>query len=205
MPASHLVACLAIVLAVSAVASAKAAEWRDTAHAYDVKRIETLDAAIAQGNNEAHGYGSGYEQAVAIQFINAPTGPFDGDAAIGTWQCRTIKVGGSLARLVVYDWFKCRITRDSGALVVEKLTGSQNFKGRLYADGPNRRILLAGGYYGYEEPRTYQASDSADGKSPDNRDKVAVAEMLGPDWLRFTFPWPARESTYDIIEFRRDR
>lgn len=205
LAARALATCLAFAMAIPAATIAMAAEWRETAHAYDVERIETLDAAIAQGNDEAEGHGSGYEQAVAIQFINAPVGTFDDQAAIGAWQCRTIKVGGSLARLVVYDWFKCRITRDSGGLVVEKLTGSQNFKGRLYTDGPNRRILLAGGFYGYEEPRAYQAPDSADGKSPDNRDKVAVAEMLGPDWLRFTFPWPARESTYDIIEFRRDR
>jgi len=195
---------LAVLACLCVPASAAAAQWREVAHPYDVKRIETLSNAVSQGNAEAEGFGSGYDQAVVTQLMNAPAGPFDEAMAVGDWRCRTIKVGGNFVQIVLYGWFDCRILREGSALMVEKRTGSQNFKGRLYADGPNRQILLAGGFYGYEPQRAYQAQDSTDGKSSDNRDKVAVAEMLGPDWLRFTFPWPARESTYDIIEFRRD-
>ena len=183
-------------------------DWRSVAHPYDVERINTLAAAIIKGDAEASGKGSGYEQAVTKLLMAAPAGEIDEAAMVGDWQCRTIKVGGPFAGLVIYDWFKCRIGqgagRESDSLVVEKITGSQNFAGRLYRDAPGRMVMLAGGFYGYEDKRPYQAEDSADGRSPDNRDKVAVVQMLGPDWLRFVQPYPARESTYDIIEFRRD-
>lgn len=195
----------AIITMLAFAAPAYAADdWRSVAHSYDVERIDTVAAAIAQGNVEAKGNGSGYEQAVAKLLMAAPAGDIDTKAMVGKWQCRTIKVGGPFVGLVVYDWFKCRIDERTGSLTVTKVTGSQNFAGTLYADGPRRMVLLGGGYYGYEAPRAYQAADSVDGKSPDNRDKVATVEMLGPDWMRFVFPYPARESTYDIIEFRRD-
>jgi len=190
-----------VCLAVPALASD---DWRSIAHSYDVLRIDTLADAVMQGDAEARGKGSGYEQAVVTYLMAAPSGPFETPGLAGDWQCRTIKVGGPFAGLVVYDWFKCRISQSAGGIDVEKVTGSQNFAGQLYRDSDDRMVLLAGGFYGYEGKRAYQAADSADGKSPDNRDKVAIAEMLGPDWLRFVFPYPARESTYDIIEFRRD-
>lgn len=196
----------AIVL--PAQAGPKNDEWRAIAHPYDLERIDTLGAAIIKGNAEAKGNGSGYEQAVAKLLMAAPAGDIDAKGMVGKWQCRTIKVGGPFAGLVVYDWFKCEITNEyiefSSGLFVRKVSGSQNFAGNLYKDNPRRMVLLAGGYYGYEGQRDYQAGDSADGKSPDNRDKVATVEMLGPDWMRFVFPYPARESTYDIIEFHRD-
>ena len=179
-------------------------DWRSVAHPYDVERINTLAAAIIKGDAEASGKGSGYEQAVTKLLMAAPAGEIDEAVMVGDWQCRTIKVGGPFAGLVIYDWFKCRIGREGNGLTVEKVTGSQNFAGRLYRDAPGRMVMLAGGFYGYEDKRPYQAEDSADGRSPDNRDKVAVVQMLGPDWLRFVQPYPARESTYDIIEFRRD-
>lgn len=195
----------AIIIMIAFAAPAHAADdWRSVAHPYDVERIDTVAAAIALGNAEAKGNGSGYEQAVAKLLMAAPAGDIDTRAMVGQWQCRTIKVGGPFVGLVIYDWFKCRIDERTGTLTVTKVTGSQNFAGNLYADGARRMVLLGGGYYGYEAQRAYQADDSADGKSPDNRDKVATAEMLGPNWLRFVFPYPARESTYDIIEFRRD-
>lgn len=194
-----------ITLSAFAFPAHAADDWRSIAHPYDVERIDTAAAAIAQGNAEAKGNGSGYEQAVTQLLMAAPAGDIETKVMAGAWQCRTIKVGGPFVGLVIYDWFKCRIDDSTGAVTVTKVTGSQNFAGRLYADGPRRMVLLGGGYYGYETRRAYQASDSADGKSPDNRDKVATVEMLGPDWLRFVFPYPARESTYDIIELRRDQ
>lgn len=196
---------LAITAFLAAAMPAQAGnDWRAIAHPYDVERIETLSAAVAQGDMEARGNGSGYEQAVTRLLMAAPAGDIDTTAMVGTWQCRTIKVGGPFVGLVIYDWFKCRIQNDAGSLTVTKITGSQNFAGRLYTDSSQRMILLGGGFYGHEQQCAYQASDSADGKSPDNRDKVAAVQMLDPDWLRFVFPYPARESTYDIIEFRRD-
>ena len=76
-------------------------DWRSVAHPYDVERIDTLDAAITQGDFEAQGKGSGYEQAVTKLLMAAPAGEIDESEMVGIWQCRTIKVGGPFAGLVV--------------------------------------------------------------------------------------------------------
>lgn len=205
-PAAAILTAAGLIL--FAAGPASAGGWRDAAAPYDVERIESLAEAVAEGDAEAAGKGTAYEQAVAVGLMGAPAGPVDTAGILGDWRCRTIKVGGPFVGLVVYDWFACRIaglTRDMppSQLYVEKRTGSQRFAGRAYRDGADRLVLLAGGFYHYEEVRPYQAADSARGPSPDNRDKVAVIEQLGPDWLRAVFPYPARESTYDIVEFRR--
>ena len=51
----------------------------------------------------------------------------------GNWQCRTIKAGG-ISPLVVYDWFKCRVTDDGSGWMLEKISGSQRTKGRFFTD-----------------------------------------------------------------------
>lgn len=192
----------------AAAGEAAPSSWRAVAAPYDIARIARLEEAVARGDAEAEGKGSGYAQAVAKGLMGAPAGPVDTAGLAGLWRCRTIKVGGPYAGLVVYGWFTCRIA-PAGAqhpprvLRIEKLTGSQRFAGHAWLDGPDRLVLLAGGFYHYEPARPYQAKDSARGPSPDNRDKVAVIHQLGPDWLRAVFPFPARESTYDIVEFRR--
>jgi Domain of unknown function (DUF4893) len=72
----------------------------------------------------------------------------------GTWRCRTIKVGGLLP-LTIYPWFKCRITDGGAGYVVEKLSGSQRSRGRLFTDSDTRLIYLGAGYVAGEKSRAY--------------------------------------------------
>ena len=58
----------------------------------------------------------------------------------GEWRCRTIKAGG-LSSLVVYDWFKCRVSDDGAGWKLEKLSGSQRTVGRFYDDAENLPYL----------------------------------------------------------------
>ena len=48
----------------------------------------------------------------------------------GEWRCRTTKVGG-LSPLVVYGWFKCRVSEDGSGWKLEKTSGSQRTTGRF--------------------------------------------------------------------------
>lgn len=112
----------------------------------------------------------------------------------GNWQCRTIKAGG-IGNLVVYDWFKCKVTDDGSGWMLEKTSGSQRTKGRFYTDSDIRLIYLGSGYVTGEKPKAY-------GKGPET-DQVGYGFRSGPAEWRIEFPAPQYESKLDIIEFRR--
>lgn len=112
----------------------------------------------------------------------------------GTWQCRTVKLGGSLA-LTIYGWFKCRVTDDGSGWRLEKLTGSQRTSGAFYTESDTRLTYLGAFHYADEKPGRYRAN-------PD-RDEVAYVTRAGDRRVRLEFPSPKLESKLDIIELKR--
>ncbi|MFI0846793.1 DUF4893 domain-containing protein [Mesorhizobium sp. IMUNJ 23232] len=112
----------------------------------------------------------------------------------GNWQCRTIKAGG-LAELVVYGWFKCRVTDNGSGWMLEKLSGSQRTAGRFFDDGAKRLIYLGSGFIGGERIKLY-------GNGPET-DQAGYAFRTGPSEWRIEFPAPQYESKLDILEFKR--
>lgn len=112
----------------------------------------------------------------------------------GDWPCRTIKVGGP-APLVVYGWFKCRVTDDGSGWKLDKLTGSQRTTGRFYDDGEKRMIYLGSFFIAGDAAKRY-------GSGPET-DQVGYAFRTGPKEWRIEFPAPYYESKLDIIEFKR--
>lgn len=116
----------------------------------------------------------------------------------GDWRCRVAKLGGNLP-LVVYGWFRCRITDDAAGLRLDKISGSQRTAGAFYDDANAERLTYVGaGYFGYEgKPKPY-GSDA-------ERDQVGYLVRVGPDRLRLEFPSPRLESQFDIMELDRAR
>ena len=116
----------------------------------------------------------------------------------GDWRCRVAKLGGNLP-LVVYDWFRCRITDDAAGLRLDKVSGSQRTAGTFYDDADAERLTYVGAlYYGYEgKPKAY-GSDA-------ERDQVGYLVRVGRDRLRLEFPSPRLESQFDIMELERAR
>ena len=112
----------------------------------------------------------------------------------GEWRCRTIKAGG-LSPLVVYGWFKCRVSDDGSGWKLEKTSGSQRTTGRFYDDGEKRLIYLGSFSIAAETPKPY-------GSGPES-DQVGYAFRTGPAEWRIEFPAPQYESKLDILEFRR--
>jgi hypothetical protein len=112
----------------------------------------------------------------------------------GDWQCRTTKVGG-LSPLVVYGWFKCRISDDGSGWELEKLSGSQRTNGRFHDDGETRMIYLGSFSIAGETPRPY-------GSGPET-DQVGYAFRTGTREWRIEFPAPHNESKLDILQLRR--
>ncbi|WEX11430.1 DUF4893 domain-containing protein [Chelativorans sp. AA-79] len=153
---------------------------------------QTRRAAIA----EAKAGGSTRDVATFEEILSRPTLSFHGFDMAGDWQCRTIKAGG-LASLVIYDWFRCRVTDDGSGWMLEKLTGSQRTKGRFFTDGDKRLIYLGSFFVQQDEAPEYGAGPETD--------QVGYVYRDGEDRWRIELPEPARESKLDILEFRRAR
>jgi hypothetical protein len=139
---------------------------------------------------------SGQAQEVAIldELLARPLLSFSGFDMTGDWQCRTTKVGG-LSPLVVYGWFKCRVSDDGSGWRLKKLTGSQRTTGRFFDDGDKRLIYLGAGSVNDDPAPSY-------GIGPES-DQVGYAFRTGPSEWRIEFPAPHYESKLDILEFRR--
>ena len=112
----------------------------------------------------------------------------------GNWQCRTIKAGGPLP-LVIYGWFKCKVTDDGSGWRLEKISGSQRTKGRFFDDGEKRAIYLGSAYVNNDTAKPY-------GSGPQS-DQVGYAFRNSASEWRIEFPAPYYELKLDILEFKR--
>ena len=112
----------------------------------------------------------------------------------GNWKCRTIKAGG-LSPLVIYGWFKCKVTDDGSGWRLEKISGSQRTQGRFFDDNEKRAIYLGSGSVNNDRAKPY-------GSGPQT-DQVGYAFRTGVKEWRIELPAPYYESKLDIIEFRR--
>jgi hypothetical protein len=155
----------------------------------DGDRMTGFETARIRGLGEALLSDSAEERAITSA-LYAP-----GDTPIstipdGAYQCRTIKLGGLLP-LTAYGYFDCQISADG--TVIEKLTGSQRFKGDLL---PSDGGLFYWGalHYGDEEPFAY-------GADPERNQVGCLYRIEGkPVRYRLEMPFPLFESTHDVIE-----
>jgi hypothetical protein len=159
---------------------------RDRLAGHEAVRAEALAAARASGDSG--------DVAILEAAVAPRDQPWSGFDMTGDWQCRTIKAGG-LAELVVYGWFKCRVTDDGSGWTLTKLTGSQRTKGRFFTDSDTRLTYL-GSFAVNDDPFP------AYGKGPET-DQVGYAYLASPTSWRIELPSPYYESKLDILEFRR--
>ena len=162
--------------------------------AADRARMQGYDATREQALDEARRDGTPADVRTLDAILGRQPQSFSGFDMTGNWQCRTIKAGG-LVPLIVYGWFKCKVSDDGSGWMLEKLSGSQRTKGRVYTDGDTRLIYLGSGFVAGEKPRAY-------GKGPET-DQVGYAFRTGASEWRIEFPAPQYESKLDIIEFQR--
>lgn len=143
----------------------------DEAKAGDPAEVKQLDALLAK-----------------------PLVSFSDNDLTGKWQCRTIKAGG-LSPLVIYGWFKCKVSDDGSGWRLEKITGSQRTKGRFFDDGKKRAIYLGSFYVNDDPAKPY-------GSGPES-DQVGYAFRNSASEWRIEFPAPYYESKLDILELKR--
>ena len=163
--------------------------------AADKARLASFEAIRAEAITEAKKGGSPEDVATLDAVLAGKDLPFsEGFDLTGDWQCRTVKLGGTLP-LTVYGWFKCRVSDDGSGWKLEKLTGSQRTAGTFYTDSDTRLTYLGTLYYSNEEPKKY-GSDA-------DRDQVAYVVRPDEKRVRLEFPSPKYESKLDIIELKR--
>ncbi|MBZ9956186.1 MULTISPECIES: DUF4893 domain-containing protein [unclassified Mesorhizobium] len=150
---------------------------------------ETRKAALAEAKA-----GNPGEVRQLDALLAKPLVAFSEKDLTGKWQCRTIKVGG-LSPLVIYGWFKCRVTDDGSGWRLEKLTGSQRTKGRFFEDGEKRAIYLGSGSVNNDQAKPYGSGSQTD--------QVGYAFRNSAGEWRIEFPAPYYESKLDIMEFKR--
>ena len=179
-----------------AAAVPAAASWRAVATDFDLERARKWRTAWVRALAKAQAGGHGAEIA-AEGILLDPDSALRGVAPpAGDYRCRVVKVGGKgegLLDYIAYPWFDCRISAGVGTMDFVKLNGSQRPVGRLFADGDRRLIFLGTLQLGDERGILRYGHDR-------QRDMIGLLERIGERRWRLAFPYPAFESTLDVIE-----
>ncbi|HEX8623218.1 MAG TPA: DUF4893 domain-containing protein [Allosphingosinicella sp.] len=172
------------------------AGWRSVATDHDRERARKWRTAWVRALAQARAGGHAAE--VAAEGIL-----LDPDAALrgvappaGDYRCRVLKIGArseGMLDYVAYPQFDCRISGGAGAMDFVKLTGSQRPVGRLFPDSDRRLIFLGTLQLGDEKGVLRYGHDR-------QRDMIGLLERFGERRWRLAFPYPAFESTLDVIE-----
>ena len=161
----------------------------------DQMKLDKFDSILSEALAEAKSGGAPADVKILEETLaGKPTAIDAGPDPAGEWRCRTSRAGGGVA-LVVYGWFKCRISDDGAGWILEKTTGSQRTRGKFYTASDTRLTYLGAGYVAGEEPRRY-------GQMP-LHNQVAYAERRGDTRILLMFPAPNFESKLDILELQR--
>jgi hypothetical protein len=185
---------LATVLSACTVPAFADGEFDKLITPADRQRMEKYGDTRKEALDEARAGGSADELATLDKVVNAQPQAWSGFDMTGNWQCRTIKVGG-ISPLVVYGWFRCRVSDHGSGWTLEKASGSQRTKGRFFDDGDKRLTYLGSFYVDGEAVTPY-------GRGPDS-DQFGYVFRTGTKAFRIELPAPRHESKLDILEFRR--
>jgi len=178
--------------------TAAQAGWQEEASPFDVQRLADLDASRAKGLSEAQG---GANMDVIHAVLDPARQPITAEALIGSWRCRTIKLGGMTAS-IVYTWFQCRISDHGGQLFFEKVSGSQRTSGYLYPQDGGF-VYLGALHMSTEPEHTYSGNGASAGAAGTPDDQIGYLAGIGGKRARIEFPEPVQESTFDVLELAR--
>lgn len=177
-------------------ADASPTDWRRVATSADRTRLRRWRTAWVAAIADARGTADGGPAIAADATL------FDPDRSLeqplppaGTYRCRTVKLGrrgGVGPGYVAYGWFRCVV--GAGARPgFTKIDGSQRQVGTLYPETDSRAAFLGTLALGDERGAMKYRRDA-------NRDVAGWIERIGERRWRIAFPYPAFESTLDLME-----
>jgi hypothetical protein len=196
-----LAACLCIALAACAprpIVSTHVSDWRAAATNHDRERLRDWRAAFTKALAQARGAGHTDEVAAEGVLLD-PDASLGGPIPNGAYRCRVIKLGAKTPGMldyIAYPAFDCRVQAERDLQGFAKLTGSQRPVGLIFPGDALRQVFLGTLVLG-DETRAMQY-----GNDPD-RDIAAFVERIGAARWRMVMPYPAFESTLDVIELVR--
>lgn len=169
----------------------------------DRDRLMQLDAHLGAALRVALAKGATTDIALVERAMRGLEQP--GADPAGNWNCRVMKLGG-LSDLVAYPNFSCRITAEGdGQWRIEKLTGSQLFRGTL--SRTDEGLLYRGvGFVGDSPARLYDEmppEDQTPVEPNQTTAEVGYFEQTGTDSARLLLPDPILESRFDLFYFTR--
>jgi hypothetical protein len=179
-----------------AAAVPAAASWRSVATEFDRERMRQWRTAWVKAVGQARGGGHDAEIAREGALLDPDAALKDASPPPGDYRCRTLKLGArseGMLDYVAYPYFDCRISAGAGAMDFVKRSGSQRPIGRLFAESDRRLIFLGTLQLGDEQGTLRYGHDR-------QRDMVGLFERFGERRWRLAFPYPAFESTLDVIE-----
>ncbi|VXC89532.1 DUF4893 domain-containing protein [Sphingomonas sp. 8AM] len=174
---------------------AAAPDWRRLATPADRDRLRRWYEAWTQGLAQARPV-AGADLAAQGALFAIDAALDDPAPPVGTYRCRTFKLGSKGAvgtGFVSYPWFDCRVAAVGEQLELMKLGGSQRQVGLLYRADPTRAAFLGTLLLG-DESRAYGYGADA------TRNVAGWVERIGPHRWRLVMPYPAFESTIDVLE-----
>ncbi|MEO7827519.1 MAG: DUF4893 domain-containing protein [Allosphingosinicella sp.] len=182
--------------AVPAAAVSAAAGWRSIATDSDRERVRKWRTAWVQALAKARAGGRSAEIAGEGVLLDPDAALRGAAPPVGDYRCRVLKVGAKsegLLDYIAYPAFDCRISAGAGGQDFVKVTGSQRPVGRLFPDGERRMVFLGTLQLGDEQGVLRYGHDR-------QRDMVGLLERIGERRWRMAFPYPAYESTLDVLE-----
>jgi hypothetical protein len=183
-------------------ASGASAGWQEKASSFDAGRLAKLDESKAKALQEVESGASSRDRSMIHSVLDAAVSSGGADTLVGSWRCRTIKLGGMTPALI-YSWYACRISDRNGVLTFAKLTGSQRTSGTLYPDQSGGLVFLGASSVKGEAVHSYSGSSVAIGAQETPDDQIGLLVATGRNSARLELPYPVQESTLDVIELKR--
>ncbi|WP_019517093.1 DUF4893 domain-containing protein [Sphingomonas sp. Mn802worker] len=172
------------------------ANWRAQVTVADRRRLSEWRTAWISALRQARAGGAGDRIDADASFYAFDAALTDPVPPAGDYRCRTVKLGAKTAGgpgYVAYPFFRCVVSKIGGALTLTKLTGSQRIVGTIYPDDPTRAVFLGTVALGDEQGAMRYGRDNS-------RDVAGWIERIGPARWRLVQPYPAFESTLDVLE-----
>ncbi len=171
-------------------------DWRDVITDPDHGRLRGWRRALVDSLASARASGNGAAIDAEGPLLD-PDITLDGATPpVGFYHCRMIKLGAkgqSHQDFIAYPAHRCQVRPSTGTLKLVELDGRQRPSGRLYPDSQSRTVFLGTMILGDEmKPIGY-------GRDPD-RDMVGAVQRVGDQRWRVLMPYPAWESTMDVME-----
>jgi len=171
-------------------------DWRAIATPHDRERLRNWRTAWMEAIRKARGSGHGAAIAREGALLHPDVAIDWRDPPPGNYRCRVVKIGAKSAGMldyVAYPPFHCRIRREGELMSFTKMTGSQRPIGHFLPYVGQRMVFLGTMQLGDEHRALQYGRDR-------ERDMAGVVERIGERRWRLVLPYPAFESTIDIVE-----